>query len=171
MRGRRAPFSSFEPVMVVCWDAQGPKVSASPGRLRLGPRADPPALLGCGGWGLWWWWGSAACGCGRGGAGPSGGSAGLPASPGGARPPVGDTAAEVQDLVNRLGALSDASGVYVMRPPAPAPMGAGSSSALPGGLVMVAGVSQASRFHLGPLSRLDVGSKSCLGAPGPTHLT
>ena len=57
--------------------------------------------------------------------------------PGGARPPVADAAAEVHNLVNRLGALSGAAGVYLVtvpRLPVPAPMGSGSSMAQPGGL-------------------------------------
>ena len=59
-----------------------------------------------------------------------------PPGPGGACPPVGDsdTAAEVQDLVNRLGVLSGAAGVYrdLVRHratvPAAAPWGLGSDS-------------------------------------------
>ena len=44
--------------------------------------------------------------------------------PGGACPPAGDAAAEVQDLENRLGALLGASGVFlVCCPPVPAPRG------------------------------------------------
>ena len=69
-----------------------------------------------------------------------------------------DAAAEVQDLVNRLGALSSVSGVYLVRPPVPAPMGSGSSSALPGGLVVVAGVGQAARSDVGSLSGVGVSS-------------
>ena len=44
--------------------------------------------------------------------------------------------------MNRLGALSGAAGVYLvprLPGPVPAPMGSGSSSALPGGLVLVDG--------------------------------
>ena len=79
---------------------------------------------------------------GGGGAGHAGGSAGRLGPPGGARPPVQDAAVEVQDLVNCLGAVSGAAGVYLvprLPGPVPAPMGSGSSSALPGGLVMVDG--------------------------------
>ena len=59
--------------------------------------------------------------------------------------------------MNSLDALSGASGVCLVRAPVPAPMGSGSSLALPGGLVMVAGVSQAAR------SDHDVGSESLSG--------
>ena len=65
---------------------------------------------------------------GGGGAGHAGGSAGRSGPPGGARPPVQDAAAEVQDLVNCLGALSGAAGVYLvprLQGPVPAPMGSG----------------------------------------------
>ena len=67
-------------------------------------------------WGVGWWAGSRAS------QGPC--------------PQVGDAAAEVKNPVNHPGALSVASGVYLVRPPVPAPMCSGSSSALPpGGLV------------------------------------
>ena len=84
---------------------------------------------------------------GWGGAGHAGGLAGR------SGPPVVDAAAEVQDLVNRLGALSGAAGVYLvprLPGPVPAPMGSGSSSALPGGLVMVDGGGPAARSVGGP---------------------
>ena len=71
------------------------------------------------------------------------------ALPGGLGARQSDAAAEVQDLVNRLGALSGAAGVYLVpRLPVPAPMGSGSSSALPGGLVLVAGVGTAAHSDL-----------------------
>ena len=64
-------------------------------------------------------------------------------------------AAEVQHLVNRLGALSGAAGVYLvprLPGPVPAPMGSGSSSAKPGGLgvMMVDGGGPADRSVGGP---------------------
>ena len=70
------------------------------------------------------------------------------ALPGGLGARQSDAAAEVQDLVNRLGALSGAAGVYLVpRLPVPAPMGSGSSSALPGGLAMAARGGPAARCH------------------------
>ena len=81
------------------------------------------------------------------------GPAGRSGPPGEAHPPVQDAAAEVQDLVNRLGSLSGAAGVYLvprLPGPVPAPMGSGSSSALPGGLVMVDGGGPAAHSVGGP---------------------
>ena len=62
-----------------------------------------------------------------------------------------------KDLVNRLGALSGASGVYLNPPPVPCPWARARHVGLPDGLVMVAG------DKVGQAARSDVGSESLTG--------